>query len=166
MHAETIAYQLELSQKVVQMNTRDVSHEDSLVPPPLGGSCLNQVLGHLVRTRNLALQGLGRTPLFPVQEFDAYDDERGSTPFSPETAIRFEELKRRFELLQIPIVELVRGMSDEDLRSTPSRKLTEDPTETVGCQLAKFVFHECYHVGQTGILRRIAGKAGVVKPPR
>jgi uncharacterized damage-inducible protein DinB len=27
------------------------------------------------------------------------------------------------------------------------------------------VFHETYHVGQTGVLRRVVGKPGVVKPP-
>ena len=28
--------------------------------------------------------------------------------------------------------------------------MTDDPNETVGSNLATFLFHECYHVGQTG----------------
>ncbi len=34
--------------------------------------------------------------------------------------------------------------------------------ETVGTLLAGLVFHDAYHVGQTGLLRRIAGHAGVL----
>jgi len=34
---------------------------------------------------------------------------------------------------------------------------------TMGKQLAFFQFHETYHVGQTGLLRRIAGKEGVIR---
>ncbi|MEO8090106.1 MAG: hypothetical protein ABI703_07410 [Gemmatimonadales bacterium] len=35
--------------------------------------------------------------------------------------------------------------------------LTGDPDETVGSNLATLVFHQAYHVGQTGGLRRVAG---------
>ena len=34
MHARTLAYQLGLSHKILEMNTGDVSHEQSLVTPP------------------------------------------------------------------------------------------------------------------------------------
>ena len=50
------------------------------------------------------------------------------------------------------------------LAARPPRNLTGDPDDTVGSQLATFVFHECYHVGQTGVLRRVVGKSGVITP--
>jgi hypothetical protein len=68
--------------------------------------------------------------------------------------------------MQEPLVRAIGGMSDELLAGKPPRNLTSDPDETVGSNLATFVFHESYHVGQTGVLRRVAGKQGVIKPPK
>ena len=67
--------------------------------------------------------------------------------------------------MQEPLLRTIEAMSPEVLASHPPRKFTNDLNETVGSNLATFVFHECYHVGQTGVLRRVAGKPGVVKPP-
>jgi uncharacterized damage-inducible protein DinB len=164
MHAKTLAYQLDLSGKLVDMNTRDVSHEESLVTPPKGGSCLNQVLGHLTRTRNMALGSMGQKSPYPMEEFDPYDDRTG-VQFSRENALPFDELRRRYQAMQEPLIRAISGMPPEVLAAKPPRPLTGEPNETVGSNLATFVFHECYHVGQTGVLRRVAGKLGVVKPP-
>ena len=165
MHAKTLVYQLGISSKVVEMNTGDVSHEESLVTPPKGGSCLNQVLGHITRTRNMALGTMGQRSPYPMEEFDPYDDRTG-VPFSRERALPFDELRRRYQAMQEPLVRIIEGMSPETLASKPPRKFTGDPNETVGSNLATLVFHECYHVGQTGVLRRVAGKPGVIKPPK
>jgi len=164
MHAKTLAYQLELSDRLVEMNVGDVSHEESLVTPPEGGSCLNQVLGHMTRTRNMALGSMGQKSPYPMEDFDPYDDRTG-VPFSPEKALPFDELKRRFKAMQEPLVRAITGMPPEVLASKPPRPMTGEPNETVGSNLATFVFHECYHVGQTGVLRRVAGKPGAIKPP-
>jgi uncharacterized damage-inducible protein DinB len=164
MHAKTLAYQLHLSTHVLDLNIRDVSHEESLVPPPNGGSCLNQVLGHLTRTRNLALSTMGEKPPFPMKDFDPYDDRTG-VPFSREKALPFDELRRRFTATQPLLLALIENMSPEAMAAHPPKSLTGNPDETVGSNLATFVFHECYHVGQTGVLRRVAGKPGVIKPP-
>ena len=99
MHAKTLTHQRGLSGHILEVNTRDVSHEESLVRPPKGGSCLNQVLGHLTRTRNLALSTMGQTAPFPMEEFAPYDD-RTEVPFSPENALPFDELLRRFKARQ------------------------------------------------------------------
>jgi uncharacterized damage-inducible protein DinB len=40
---------------------------------------------------------------------------------------------------------------------------TNNPKETVRSLLATVFFHQAYHVGQTGLLRRIAGKEGAIK---
>jgi hypothetical protein len=165
MHAQTLAYQLELCRKVLERNTGDVSHEESLIMPEDGGSCLNWVLGHLTRTRNMALGSMGQKAPYPMQEFDAYDDRSG-VPFDRATALPFDELKRRYQSMQEPLVKAIQAMPPEVLAGRPPRNMTGDPNETVGSNLATFVFHESYHVGQTGVLRRVAGKPGVIKPPK
>jgi uncharacterized damage-inducible protein DinB len=164
MHAKTLAYQLELTSRVLDMNTRDVSQEESLATPEEGGSCLNWVVGHMTRTRNMALGRMSQKAPFQMEDFAAYDD-RGGVRFTPRAALPFDELMRRFKAMQEPLVNAIKGMSPEALAAAPQRKMTGAPDETVGSQLATFVFHESYHVGQTGVLRRVAGKPGVVKPP-
>jgi uncharacterized damage-inducible protein DinB len=164
MHASTLAYQLELSSRILEMNTSDLSQEDSLATPDKGGSSLNWVLGHLTRTRMRALQTLGQKPPYPLEDFAAYD-ERTGVEFGPDTALQIDELRRRFKATQAALVSVIRNMSADALAARPPKSLTGDPNETVGSQLATFVFHENYHVGQTGVLRRVAGKPGVIKPP-
>lgn len=164
MHAKTLAYQLGLNAHILDLNTRDVSHEESLMTPERGGSCLNQVVGHIARTRNLALGTMGQKAPFPMDDFAPYDDRTG-VRFTREKALPFDELLRRFKAMQEPLLKAIGGMPARVMESPPPKKMTGAPDETVGSQLATFVFHESYHVGQTGILRRVAGKPGVIKPP-
>jgi uncharacterized damage-inducible protein DinB len=165
MHTKTIVYQFGLCSYVLERNIEGVSHKESLVNPQPGGNCLNWVLGHLTRARNNALQLFGKRPMFAPEEFDAYDDN-GGVPFRAETAISFDELKRRFKALQEPLVNGLNAMSADAMDKPAPFSPTGNPKETVGSLLAAFAFHEAYHAGQTGILRRVVGREGVVKPPR
>jgi hypothetical protein len=165
MHPKTIAYQLGLCSYVLEKNVAGLSHEESLINPPSGGSCLNWVLGHLTRTRNQALGLFGQSPMFPEREFDSYDDN-GGVSFSRSTALPFEELKRRFKALQEPLVNGLNELSTEKMDRPAAISMTGNPRETVGSLIAALAFHEAYHVGQTGVLRRVIGREGAVKPPR
>ena len=165
MHTKTIAHQFGISGRVLERNLDRISHEESLINPQPGGSCLNWLVGHLTRSRNQALALLGQRPMFPKEEFDSYDDN-GGKPFRPETAIAFDELKRRFRALQEPLVNGLNGLAPEAMDRPAPFSPTANPKETVGSLLVSLAFHEAYHVGQTGILRRIVGREGVIKPPR
>jgi hypothetical protein len=99
-----------------------------------------------------------------MEDFEPYDDRTG-VPFSRENALDFDELRRRFAAMQEPLIRAINGMTSEIMAMKPPRPFTGDPNETVGSNLATLVFHECYHVGQTGVLRRVVGKPGVIKPP-
>ena len=164
MNANMIVLQLELCARVFDKNVGDVSHEESLAAPEQGGNCLNWVVGHVTRTRNLALASFGGKSPYAMEDFAAYDD-RGGAEFSRETALPIDDLRRRYKAMQEPLVRAIGSMSAEVLAAKPPRNMTGDPNETVGSNLATFVFHESYHVGQTGVLRRVAGKPGVIKPP-
>jgi uncharacterized damage-inducible protein DinB len=112
----------------------------------------------------MALGTMGQKSPYPMSDFDPYD-ERTGVPFSRENALPIEELRRRYNAMQEPLVKAISAMPAELLASKPPRSMTGDLNETVGSNLATFVFHESYHVGQTGVLRRVAGKPGVIKPP-
>jgi hypothetical protein len=163
MHAKTIVYQFGICSYVLEKNIEGVSHKESLVNPQPGGNCLNWVVGHLTRARNSALQLFGERPMFPEEEFNAYDDN-GGVPFRAETAIPFEELKRRFKALQEPLVNGLNRVSPDVMDKPAPFSPTGNPKETVGSLLASFAFHEAYHVGQAGLLRRVIGKTGAIRP--
>jgi len=159
---ETLVTQFGLAHYVVLKNVEGLSHADSLVQPEPGGNCLNWVLGHIVRTRNEALGLVGKKPLLPVEKFELY----ASTPIQDGSrALPFAQLLRDYEALQQPWIEGLRGMPAQALTGPAPFTPTGNPQETVGSLLVAIVFHESYHSGQLGLLRRLVGKAGVIKPP-
>jgi uncharacterized damage-inducible protein DinB len=163
MHPKTLAHQLGLCSYVLERNLSELSEQESHVAPQAGGSCVNWVLGHITRTRLEMLRGLGKELPFPLEEFNAYDD-RGGVRFTRATAIPTDELKRRYKALQEPLVRALNELPPDIMDRPATFSPTANPKETMGTLLAAFAFHEAYHAGQTGLLRRVAGKAGAIKP--
>jgi uncharacterized damage-inducible protein DinB len=132
-----------------------ISHEESCRRPGPQGNTMNWVLGHVVASRNDILALLGRPPVWGAQEATPY--ARGSAGMSNPAAARpFPEILQALERSQTSIRERLDEMSAADL---------DAPTEkaTVGEELAFLQFHESYHAGQVGLLRRLLGKEGVIK---
>ena len=75
-------------------------------------------------------------------------------------AVSLEDLVAMLETSQESILAGLSEISDEALRApAPSGK----EGETVETGLAGLVFHEAYHVGETGILRRLLGHEGAIQ---
>jgi uncharacterized damage-inducible protein DinB len=55
------------------------------------------------------------------------------------------------------------GLASETLDAPAPFSPSSDPNETVRSLLTTVFFHQAYHAGQTGILRRIAGKDGAIR---
>jgi hypothetical protein len=143
-------------------NIEGVTHEESLKQPAPAGNNLNWVVGHIVRTRNLALVLVGKESMFEMKEFDAYE----KTPLSSSAnAIRFEELVEKFDALEKPLFEGIKAMPAEAYAAPAPFSPTGNPDETVGSLLSGIGFHEAYHAGQTGLLRRLIGKPGALQAP-
>ncbi len=54
------------------------------------------------------------------------------------------------------------SLSDENLAAAAPFSPRNDPDETVGSLLTLIAFHQAYHTGQTGLLRRVAGHDGAI----
>lgn len=164
-NAETVAAltgQLASVYYVVKANIEGMTHEDSLVQPTPGGNCLNWVMGHLMTARNGVLPLLGREPLWDDRTVETY--KRGSQPLTdPSTALSFDKIMADFDKSQEMITQGLREITSERMAEKAPYSPTNNPNETVGSLLAGLAFHDAYHAGQTGILRRIAGKDGAIK---
>lgn len=161
---EIEAYRLQarLAHQVVRLNAEGITHEESVRPPQPGGNCLNWVVGHLVAVYGRALPLLGQEPVMDPGELARYD--RGSEPLTdPAAALpldrllaAWDEASRRFDA---GLAALAPATLDRAAPFSPGA----DPDETVRSLLATVLFHQGYHAGQTGILRRTSGREGVIR---
>lgn len=135
-------------------NIDGLTHADSLIQPRDGGNCLNWVVGHVAATRNIILTLVQEKPVLGDTIAARY--AKGSSPITKaEEACPLEELIDAFRRAQEPVVGGLGRLSAKEL-GAPCRD------RTVGEILAILQFHEAYHIGQAGLLRRIIGKQGVI----
>ena len=74
--------------------------------------------------------------------------------------VRFEKILEAFEASQQPILDGLAEISDAELGTMVPWFESEAPKSVA---LAGLVFHESYHLGQTGLLRRLLGKEGAIR---
>jgi len=155
MSAQSLRKLFEVNRYALSVNVEGITHEESLIQPPRGGNCLNWVVGHIVANRNHVLQLLGEPPIWPEPDYETY--RRGSAPIlDGARARRLEKLIEDFHRSQERIGAALDRIGDEKLAE-------KEGDETVGERLAFLHFHEAYHVGQTALLRRMAGKEGAIR---
>lgn len=161
MSTDLLAVQLGYNNYTFHRNTDGVSHDESLAQPHPGGNCLNWVVGHLATSRDMTRGLVGLEPVLGSGEHPVY--ARSSEPLTDAAkAEPFEKLTAAFAQDQDDLVAAVSALTPEQLAAPAPFSPANNPEETVGTLLAGLIFHEAYHVGQTGVLRRIAGHAGVL----
>ena len=154
MSVEALQKMYGINHRALEMNVKDLSHEDSLIQPPGGGNCLNWVAGHVVANRTFILGLVGEQPIWSEAEMEAY--KRGSAPIKDGSRARkFEQIVADFSRSQERLRAGLGRLTEEDL----ARKKGD---ETIGDSLRFLQFHEAYHIGQMGLLRRMAGKEGAI----
>jgi len=154
MSPDVLQRLFDVNQRVLHRNVNGLTHEESLIQPPEGGNCLNWIAGHIVATRGGLLELLGEKPMWSAEEETLYI--RGSKPIRDGSGAKpFEAIladyDRSQERLRAGIARLTPALMEE-MRG-------EDP---LGVTLHVLHFHEAYHIGQTALLRRMAGKEGAI----
>jgi uncharacterized damage-inducible protein DinB len=154
MSVDQLKKLFEINQYAFGVNVEGVTHEESLLQPGGGANCLNWVAGHVVANRNHILELLGEEPIWDQPAYEEY--KRGSKPIASTAKARpFESILADFGRSQERIRAGLARLKDEDL-AAPRGK------ETLGGSLHFLHFHESYHIGQTALLRRLAGKPGAI----
>lgn len=157
---EVFQHQAHIVDKVLQMNLQGITHEESLIQPHPGGNCLNWVVGHLTCIYGEVLPLLGQEPVMK-EALKRY--ARGSAPIQdPAEALDLQELMKGWEEATKRVEAGLAGLTAEDLDKPSPISPSNNPEETMRTILGTVLFHQAYHAGQTGILRRIAGKEGAI----
>ncbi|MEM7051122.1 MAG: DinB family protein [Acidobacteriota bacterium] len=157
---DTVIQQLETTMWAVRQNLADLRHEESLQLPAGGGSCANWVLGHLLHTGDSLLQVLGGERVTSREAMAPY--HRGAGPLTAEDARPLAELLADLERSHQRIIARLQEISPEELAAPSPISPRRDVSETVGSFAVLLAFHQAYHAGQLGILRRLAGHPGAM----
>lgn len=143
---------LNFHNRVINMRTEGVSHEDSLLQLPFPANCLNWQMGHLLVYREDILATITGEGGSDPAEFKIYG--AGSEQMTDGTnAIDLGTLKSRLLALSDPI--------EQALRSAPAERFAvmyNEEREMTVDDMVRFylLFHEAYHIGQLEVLQELA----------
>jgi uncharacterized damage-inducible protein DinB len=160
MTPDVLVSQLTFTHLTLNANTEGLTHAESLIRPPSGGSSINYLAGHVTATRNGMLSRLGLPPLWTDDEARGY--RRGEPPREGAACHPFETILATFNRSQEQLTTAIAGLEPERLATPVPHPVRPDETVPLEIALGLFAFHEAYHVGQTGVLRRVIGKPGVI----
>lgn len=159
MNTELIAVQLGYTNYVLKKNTEGLSHEQSMNQPEPGGNCMNWVVGHILSARNGFLSILGEEPMWTEEQARPY--QRGGE-WNPDGAIDLPQILTDLDTSQERILNGLKRFDPERLAEKAPFSPVNNEDETLGSLLAGLAFHESYHAGQTGVLRRVIGMEGAL----
>ena len=147
--------------KIVRLNTAGVTQAESLIQPRPAGNCLNWVVGHLLCIYAHTLPLLGERPVMDERALQRYD--RGSAPIVDAAEAReLSDLLKAWDETAERMDAGLAALTLEALDALAPFSPSDDPKETVRSLLTLVFFHQAYHAGQLGLLRRIAGKEGAI----
>jgi uncharacterized damage-inducible protein DinB len=140
--------------EIIQAQTKGLSHAQCLLQLPFRGNCMNWVLGHIADTRSNLLLALGEKPILTAEESARYS--HGSEPVlaDGEDVIKLERLLQMLQHSQERIAVALPRMTPAQF----ARMVKDHRGEvTLGNTVFFLYYHETYHVGQTELLRQLAG---------
>jgi len=159
---QMLAKMFQIAHGAAHANLEGVTDEQSLRQPQPGGNCIQWVLAHIVATRDQVASLVGAEPVLPPALIKRF--VRGAAPLvDPAEARPLADWIGDLDRQQQRLAAAIAALPPERLAATfDGGKLPGRPA-TLAEALAFFHFHESYHVGQLGVLRRLAGMTGAIR---
>jgi uncharacterized damage-inducible protein DinB len=154
---QTLILQMGYTTFAMHANTENLTDDQAMLRCG-EGSNINWVIGHVTASRQHMLNLLGQKPLWTAEAIALY--ERGTKP--PASPVCVAEMINIYRRSGDMIREALPLMSAEAYAEKAPFSPSNNPEETVGSLLAGLLFHESYHIGQLGVLRRSAGLDGAI----
>ena len=156
---DALSTQLAITQRTIKRNLEGVSHEEALLHPQPAGNSANWVLGHILASRSGLLKNLGEQPLLDDASVQQY--RRGSDGNVP-NPLPLEDLLAALDKSQPLMIAGMKRIPGAALVAKAPFNSPAGAEASYADALAAMVFHESYHVGQLGLLRRVCGKKGAI----
>ncbi len=145
---DILLYGFKFNHITFKKNLEDISNEESLLTPIKNGNSINWLAGHIVISRDMLLKKIGIEPVYTDKKGENY--LRGSTDFEMKDSEEITVLNKLFNESQEKLLKTVKTLNFENKNELAK-------------SIVGFLMHESYHIGQTGILRRLLGKEGAIK---
>ncbi|MFM9105588.1 MAG: DinB family protein [Chloroflexota bacterium] len=139
--------------RIIARQAAGLTHADSLLQPPVRGNCLNWVLGHIAIHRDYLLEAMSEEKILGEDPVPRYD--MGSLPILADgpDVLPLADILDAIGRQQERIAAVLAAITPEHLAS----EAPKSEPRTVGEMAAFLYWHETYHVGQTELLRQLAG---------
>lgn len=155
-----LLFQAGIVDRALRANVEGIDHERSLIAPEPAGNCLNWIVGHLVHGYQFALPFVDREPVVPPDDLAPY--ARGAGPLDdPADAWRIDDLLDAWTRSTERLEAGLRDLANDDL-DRPIDPFGSGRAQPLREYLSFLLFHQAYHVGQAGVLRRVAGEDGAI----
>ncbi len=150
----TLTHLLEENHRIIHMQLKGITQEESLLQLPFRGNCMNWVIGHILGVRGRSLELLGQPNTLNEAEQKIYD--YGSEPLTDaRIADNLAGMLKRLDESCETLTRLFGGLTAQDLeREVEIWRGKVSLLEALSFR----VWHEAYHVGQLELLRQLAGK--------
>ena len=157
-----LRHQVRAIHQVVKLNVDGLTQEESLIQPQPGGNCLNWNMGHLLFVYDQVLPMLGQSPVLGVETLKRYG--RGTAHIrNAAEALDLVRLMGAWDEAAQRMEAGLDSLTPEVLEKPAPWSPRNNPEEMVSSLLSIVFFHQAYHAGQTGLLRRMAGKEGALR---
>jgi uncharacterized damage-inducible protein DinB len=151
-----IGFIFDATDRLIRATLKDLPAEAFWKQPAEGSNSIGWVIGHITQSRAGLLTRIGE----PVDTGWGDLFKRGAEKRDPSGYPAADELKRA----GIDITSRLRGklerLTEKDLQA-PVAELQRLNVNTVAEALAFFAFHESYHVGQLGYIRKQLGYTAI-----
>jgi len=161
MHPKDLIRMFEINHSALRTNIEDITNEEALIEPKSAGNCLNWIVGHIVISRSTILSLLGEKPALPDNIAKPY--KRGAEVGDACVLTSFSQIIQAFDKSQDVLKKALLRISEVVLYNVLETGNKGEEKIRLLDQLLFLHFHETYHIGQTGLLRRIVGKDCAIK---
>lgn len=154
---ELLAKRFVMNSSLAKSIVQDFELSDWDYRPEAGGNSAHWLIGHLALYRRILRRKLGEE--FAEEGWEAFFTPRNETDHTQDYPPA-DELLDDFMQSRKPLVEYLNALKDEHADSDWGREFPDGSTTIRGG--AYFLhFHESYHIGQLGYIRRLLGKPGL-----
>ncbi len=156
MISELLARGFRRNQRIVHAQAEGLSHEQSLLQTEYNVNCFNWVLGHVVSGRSQILTALfAAEPVMTDVQASRYLRESDPIVEDGPGVLPFAELLELLDASEEALEEALSGAGEEFMAE--EIRAGDDHLASRAARLMFTYFHDTYHVGQTDLLRQMAG---------
>ena len=147
-----------LNHRIIQMQLKGLSHDDTLIELPFRGNRMNWVIGHLAEHRDWMLRAVDCTTLMPAKQVMMY--RRGSDALTnTDEAVALDVLTGYLDQSKTCILSVLESANEDFLNEKPDTGILME-SQRDRSRFQRFqglLWHETYHVGQLELLRQLTG---------